>query len=120
MCSSDLVAFEIEPDMARLSRDAELALFRVLQESLTNVLRHSDSPTAEIRLMRKDGLVCLEVMDKGKGIPAGVLESSRDTQGTLGVGLRGMAERMRQLGGNLELISSGTGTTVRATMPPEA
>jgi PAS domain S-box-containing protein len=114
------VAFEIEPDMARLSRDAELALFRVLQESLTNVLRHSDSPTAEIRLMRKDGLVCLEVMDKGKGIPAGVLESSRDTQGTLGVGLRGMAERMRQLGGNLELISSGTGTTVRATMPPEA
>jgi signal transduction histidine kinase len=113
------ITFEIGADIARLSRDVELAFFRVLQESLTNVHRHSDSQTAEVRVIAKEGLVALEVSDKGKGIPAGVLESSRDTVGALGVGLRGMTERMRQLGGNLELFSSGTGTTVRATMPTQ-
>jgi PAS domain S-box-containing protein len=113
------ITFEIGSDIARLSRDVELAFFRVLQESLTNVHRHSDSQTAEVRVIAKQGLVALEVSDQGKGIPAGVLESSRDTVGVLGVGLRGMTERMRQLGGDLELFSSGTGTTVRATMPTQ-
>jgi PAS domain S-box-containing protein len=108
--------FDVEPGLGRLARDAELAFFRVLQESLTNVLRHSESPTAEIRLTLNDGLFCMEVSDKGKGISAGVLEASRDSLGTMGVGLRGMTERMRQLGGDLELFSSEKGTTVRATM----
>jgi PAS domain S-box-containing protein len=114
------ITFEIGADIGRLSRDVELAFFRVLQEGLTNVHRHSDSQTAEVRVMAQEGLVSLEVSDKGKGIPPGGLESSRDAVGALGVGLRGMTERMRQLGGNLELFSSGTGTTVRATMPTQA
>jgi len=110
--------FEVDDDFDRLQRDVELALFRVLQESLTNVHRHSGSHTAHIRLLMKDGAVTLEVTDTGKGIPPGLLEQSGpDWTGTLGVGLRGMNERMRQLGGWLEVVSTEEGTTVSAMVP---
>jgi signal transduction histidine kinase len=96
----------------------ELALFRVLQESLTNVHRHSGSPVAQIRVSLNNGNVNLEVKDRGKGIPPEVLSTAGgDSSGSLGVGLRGMSERMRQLGGKVELHSSATGTTVLATVP---
>jgi PAS domain S-box-containing protein len=109
---------EVAPEFTRLAREAELALFRVLQESLTNVHRHSGSPMAEVRLLIKDGMGILEVRDQGKGLPRGLLEQlSEDWMGQLGVGLRGMNERMRQLGGVLELTSAGKGTTVRAMVP---
>ena len=108
------------PDFGRLPRDVELAIFRVLQESLTNVHRHSGSPTAHARIAIRDGIVSLEVHDDGKGIPPGVLEMDPDSLGKLGVGLRGMNERMRQLGGSLELISADSGTTVRAAVPFDA
>ncbi|MGB2886073.1 MAG: PAS domain S-box protein [Candidatus Acidiferrales bacterium] len=112
--------FETPPDFGRLPRDVEMAIFRVLQESLTNVHRHSGSPTADVRVMIKDSAVVLEVHDQGKGMPAGHLqECGRDLLGAVGVGLRGMSERMRQLGGSLELSSSPTGTTVIATVPVE-
>jgi signal transduction histidine kinase len=111
---------EVASDFTRLPREAELALFRVFQESLTNVHRHSGSPTAEVRLFSKDGMGVLEVRDRGKGLPPGLLEeSSRDWMGQLGVGLRGMNERMRQLGGTLELTSTKEGTTVRAMVPAQ-
>ena len=111
---------EVASDFTRLPRDAELALFRVFQESLTNVHRHSGSPTAEVRLFSKDGMGILEVRDRGKGLPPGLLEqSSQDWMGQLGVGLRGMNERMRQLGGTLELTSTKEGTTVRAMVPAQ-
>jgi PAS domain S-box-containing protein len=103
----------------RLSRDTELVIFRILQESLTNVHRHSDSRQAHVFLTAKDGLVSLEVKDEGKGIPSEVLDSARETRGNVGVGLRGMSERARQLGGNLELTSAPCGTTVHATLPFE-
>jgi len=67
-------------------------------------------------LLAKDRTVNLEIKDQGEGIPASILESTRDAVGTLGVGLRGMTERMRQLGGKLELFSSNEGTTVSATL----
>src|SRR6266404_1646475 len=67
------MTIEIPPDIGRLSREAELALFRVLQESLTNVHRHSGSASAKIRLREKNDLVILEVEDQGKGFPPGVL-----------------------------------------------
>ena len=109
---------DIPSDFGRLPRDVELALFRVLQESLTNVHRHSGSPVAQIRVSLKNGHANLEVKDRGKGIPAEVLETTNeDSSGSLGVGLRGMSERMRQLGGKIELHSSATGTTVLATVP---
>ena len=111
---------EVATDFTRLPREAELALFRVFQESLTNVHRHSGSPTAEVRLFSKDGMGVLEVRDRGKGLPPGLLEeSSQDWMGQLGVGLRGMNERMRQLGGTLELTSTKEGTTVRGMVPAQ-
>jgi PAS domain S-box-containing protein len=110
--------FEVDNGVGRLQRDVELALFRVLQESLTNVHRHSGSETAHIRLLMSNGTVTLEVTDSGKGIPSGLLEQSgQDWTGALGVGLRGMNERMRQLGGSLEVVSTEKGTAVSASVP---
>ena len=87
---------EIPRALGRLPRDAELALFRILQESSTNVHRHSGSRTAIVRLLLRDARLILEVTDQGKGIPtANLEESGEDWTGALGVGLRGMHERMR-------------------------
>jgi len=116
--SGILTTFEVGAGFDRLNPDAELALFRVLQESLTNIHRHSGSPTAHICLSKKDDMVLLEIKDRGKGLSPSLLEQSgQDWMGAPGVGLRGMHERMRQLGGNLELASTGEGTTLRAVIP---
>lgn len=114
--------FSAGTDFGRLPRDRELALFRVLQESLTNVHRHSGSQTAEVRLLTNDGMGVLEIQDWGKGVSQQLLEQAgQDWMGGLGVGVRGMNERMRQLGGTLELVSSNQGgTIVRARMPISA
>jgi PAS domain S-box-containing protein len=110
--------FEDHGNFGRLPCDVEMAMFRVVQESLTNVHRHSGSPSAEIRLSANDGEVSLEIRDKGKGMPvANLEETGQRWMGTLGVGLRGMTERMRQLGGRLELLSSAEGTAVIAIVP---
>jgi len=102
----------------RLPTEAELAMFRVLQESLTNVHRHSGSESAEVRLMKENGNAVLEVEDKGKGFNSALLEQgSEDWMGALGVGVRGMNERMRQLKGKLEIITKEGGTLVRAIIP---
>jgi signal transduction histidine kinase len=108
--------FEMPYPVGRVQREAELAIFRILQESLTNLHRHSESTIAEVRLVKKDGEVLIEITDQGKGIPSPVLESVQDSCETTGVGLRGMTERMRQLGGKLEVVSSSGGTTVRARL----
>ena len=115
--SGILVDFEAAKDFSRLLPDTELALFRVLQESMTNVLRHSGSRTAQIRLREEDKMVVLEIQDQGRGAPGAAIEVSDDSIGILGVGLRGMNERLRQIGGTLELFSSETGTLIRATVP---
>jgi len=113
--------FECDADFGRLPREIELALFRVLQESLTNVHRHSGSETADVRLLMKEGMGILEVKDQGTGIPSGLLEQSGpDWLDAVGVGLRGMNERVRQLGGRLEVASTEEGTTVRAMVPVAA
>ena len=110
--------FAVDPDFSRLPREVELAMFRVLQESLTNVHRHSGSKTAHVRLLSKNGMATLEVADEGKGVPPGILnDAGQDWTRALGVGLRGMNERMRQLGGTLNLSSSEKGTTVSASIP---
>jgi signal transduction histidine kinase len=110
-------SLDISNACGRMPRDVELAIFRILQESLTNVHRHSGGRQADIRIRCEGGMVRLEVKDNGKGIPADLLEPAHDSLGTLGVGLRGMDERVNQLGGNLELLSSAHGTTVVATIP---
>jgi two-component system, NarL family, sensor kinase len=110
--------FEVQSGLGRLSRDSELALFRVLQESLTNVHRHSGSSTAGVKLLAKDGWCVLLIEDQGKGIPSEYLQQAgKDWIAAPGVGLRGMNERMRQLGGELEIVSSKGGTRVRAMVP---
>jgi signal transduction histidine kinase len=105
---------EMPQPVGRVQRETELAIFRILQESLTNLDRHSGSPTAQVRLSKTNGQLLLEISDQGKGIPAPVLESVQNVSGTMGIGIRGMTERMRQLGGKLEVISTSAGTTVKA------
>jgi PAS domain S-box-containing protein len=110
--------FEVQSEFSRLPRESELALFRVLQEGLTNVHRHSGSPTAHVRLLVKDAMGVLEIQDNGKGIrPELLAEFCQEWMGGLGIGVRGMNERMRQLGGRLELASNERGTTVTAMVP---
>jgi len=112
---------EIDADFPRLENGVEVALFRVLQESLTNVHRHSGSNRALIRLYMRRGRVTLEIQDAGKGMPAELLEHTcKDWLGAQGVGLRGMRERMHQLGGDLLITSDQHGTQVRAVVPVEA
>ena len=110
----------IDEELVRLTTDAETALFRVLQESLTNVHRYSGSPSAEIRIFQSPSKVHLEIVDHGKGVKAGTERSSFAGAPTLGVGIPGMRERIRQLGGQLEVEFSNEGTRVYATLPKEA
>ena len=111
------VDLQVSPEFDGLPKDVETALFRVAQESLTNVYRHSSSPTAAVRLALDSSWVTLEIRDDGKGFPAEVLEEKSGASATLGVGIRGMRERLRQLGGRLEIKSGSTGTRVTAVSP---
>jgi len=113
---------DLQADIGRLPQEVETALFRIVQESLGNIQKHSGSDSGTIRLSRDDKQITLEVDDDGKGIPADVLASNSAGAHRLGVGILGMRERMRQLGGSLQVSSQGSGTTVRASLlvKPEA
>ena len=108
---------DIPESLDRLPSALELALFRVLQESLTNVHRHSKSPRADVSLRLFRDEVVLRVRDYGKGIPREVLDRFRLNRAHGGVGLTGMRERIHELGGRLEMDSDGHGTQVVAKMP---
>ena len=110
------VHLDLPDHFARLERESETAIFRIVQECLTNVHRHSGSSVAKIRLRHSDGQVLVAVEDKGKGIPQGK-QNGMDSSGSPGVGIRGMRERLRQLGGNLEIESTGSGTVIIARLP---
>jgi signal transduction histidine kinase len=114
------VQLEIPQDFGRLTRELETAIFRIVQECLTNIHRHSESSVAKVRVVKNDERLRVEVSDKGKGMPP---EKRLEvvSSGTPGVGLRGMRERLRQLGGGLEIQSDGhgKGTLVIATLPVE-
>lgn len=112
------IGLDLPPDLGRLPKDAELALFRTLQESLANIHRHAHSPSAFIRLVRDAREVRLSIQDRGHGMRLTSKAGSADgALGLLGVGILGMRERMRQLGGRLEIDSDRTGTTVTAILP---
>ena len=110
------VDLDMAEDFGRLPSEMETAIFRVVQESLTNIHRHSGSPVAKIRVRQRQDDVLVEIEDKGKGIPPKKLEELA-AAGTPGVGLRGMRERLRQLGGTLEITSSASGTIVSVKIP---
>lgn len=107
----------LQTGFGRLPQEAETALFRIVQESLTNIQRHSGSQTATIRLRGDSTCVNLEVSDRGRGMAKNAMERGNGSSSRLGVGILGMRERMTQLGGKLEIESSLSGTTVRASIP---
>ncbi len=109
------VSLELPPNLQRFSRETELVLFRVLQESLTNIQRHSGSPTAHICLSLESGNIILQIEDQGKGLAASNKPAASDAPP--GVGILIMRERLEELGGEFTLRSSSAGTTVRATLP---
>ena len=112
------VTHDIPADFGRLRRDVELALFRVLQEGLTNIHKHSGSSMALVHLTRSRDTAILELTDHGKGFPVKILRGREiNWQSSQGVGLRGMSERLRQLGGDLQVNSGVSGTQLRATVP---
>jgi len=114
--SSINVSLALSENLKRLPPDLELMLFRVVQEGLTNIHRHSASTTAEISLSNSNGRLTLKIRDQGKGMPAEKLASVRGA-GAAGVGLRGVRERVKGFGGELEIVSNGTGTLVQVVIP---
>jgi two-component system NarL family sensor kinase len=112
------VAVDIPSSFVRLAPDAEVALFRIVQESLANVHRYSGSATAFVRARSNAGEVRLEIGDFGKGMNEDSKKTNRASVAPLGVGIQGMKERVRQLSGTLEITSrAGKGTLVTAILP---
>jgi PAS domain S-box-containing protein len=113
---SDLeLDLSVGENFGRLPRDMELVIFRVVQESLTNIHRHSGSKTAGIKLSRTAAEIRLEIKDEGTGISTERLADIRS--GASGVGTRGMRERVRQFGGSIKFESNGSGTKIAVTFP---
>jgi len=109
------VSLDISSQIERLDRDYELSLFRIVQECLTNIHRHSGSKTASIRIVQDDEAIALEVRDKGEGMPVERL-SEIQSRGS-GVGIRGMRERVLQLSGTMSIESDGSGTRIHVVIP---
>jgi signal transduction histidine kinase len=113
------VDLKFPADFGRLPRESETAIFRTVQECLTNIHRHSGSSIATIRIAASDNQVQVEVEDHGKGISP-EKQSEMASTGIPGVGIRGMRERLRQLGGTLDIHSDGEGTLIVAQLPVAA
>jgi PAS domain S-box-containing protein len=112
---------EISEELPRLSHDLEIAVFRIIQEGLTNIHRHSGSSTAGIRLQMAPDEILLTITDQGKGLPASPASEQANgkgqARGKTGVGLAGMRERVLQLGGRFEIVANNPGTAVKAVFP---
>lgn len=111
------ISVELDPEFPRLTPEAEIALFRIVQESLTNIHRYSGSSRGYVRLIRKANEIILEIRDFGKGIDPRIL-NGQESKSYLGVGILGMRERVRQLSGKLEIASrENDGTLVSVALP---
>jgi len=113
------IELEISPRLGRMKADAEMALFRVVQESLTNIQRHSGNLQAKIRMDREPGKITVEVSDSGSGITGDLQRQNGEFPFRPGVGIRSMNERVKLIGGRLDIESSSSGTTVRVTIPAD-
>jgi signal transduction histidine kinase len=110
------VSLAVPESPERLERDLETALFRVVQECLTNIHRHSGAKTAAIRMEREENRVKLVVEDHGHGMPEGAMDRIAGT-GLAGLGLRGMRERVNRFGGEIRMTSNSNGTRIEVTVP---
>jgi PAS domain S-box-containing protein len=110
------VELEMSPRFGRMARDIELALFRVVQESLTNIQRHSGSQKAKIRIDRNSDLT-LAISDLGRGVFARAQRDKEEAKFEVGVGILSMQERVKVIGGRLDIVSTSHGTTVHVTVP---
>ena len=108
---------KLPPDLGRLPETVETAVFRILQESLTNVHRHSGSKSVQVELAKPKDQLVLTVRDFGRGIPAESLDASQPNGRNIGVGLAGMRERVNDLGGRLDIQSSPNGTLLTVLVP---
>jgi signal transduction histidine kinase len=109
------ITLDISEHFGRLPRDLEIAVFRLVQEALTNIHRHSSSKTASIRVARENGGVVADIRDLGKGMSAEKLAEIQS--GGSGLGIRGMRERLRPFHGTLNIQSDHNGTSILATIP---
>jgi signal transduction histidine kinase len=110
-------SLELPDKLGRMPTSVETALFRIMQEALTNVHRHSGSRKVDITLDTDDSTAYLTIKDFGKGIPKETLEQFQQSGTNVGVGLAGIRERVKELGGVLEVQSSKKGTAIRVTIP---
>ncbi|HKV78640.1 MAG TPA: histidine kinase [Candidatus Sulfotelmatobacter sp.] len=115
--SGIIVELELPEGVDRLPELARIALFRILQESLTNVHRHSGSPSVEVHLEIDSHQAVLTVRDFGRGLPAELIQGSQANGERFGVGLSGMRERVNDLGGTFEIQSSGNGVLITVSIP---
>lgn len=111
------VSFDLPDSEERLPRDLELTLFRVLQEALTNIQRHSKTTMAEVQLRVNGKTATLKVQDHGVGLPAEMIQSFHENGTHVGVGLAGMKERVRERNGEFEIHSDSTGTLISIAFP---
>jgi two-component system, NarL family, sensor kinase len=111
------VHIDVQRDLGRLPHELELTIFRIVQEAVANVHRHSASPNMEICVHRDAHEVTLQIIDHGRGMPPGIAEQVRHGRAAVGVGIAGMRERVRQLGGRLQIDSDVNGTRIRAMLP---
>jgi PAS domain S-box-containing protein len=118
--SGILAQLKLPSDLGRLPETVELAVFRILQESLTNVHRHSGSKSVQVELAKNKGQITLTVRDFGRGMPVESPEQSQASARSVGVGLAGMRERVNDLGGRLDIQSSAQGTLISVSIPLRA
>lgn len=112
------IEFEMEMNFPKLQRELEVTLYRIVQEGLSNVQRHSGSPSARVRISETPGEVIVDVEDRGHGFPEGMLTAIEEQADAVeGLGLRSVVARVLQLGGRVELNSGRSGTTLRAVVP---
>jgi signal transduction histidine kinase len=111
------VELNTPPRPNRLPREIETVLFRAVQEGLSNIYQHSGSPVARVRIAIDAGQVTLQISDEGHGIPPETVSKFHADIPTLGVGISGMRERIRELGGRMNIQSSENGTMVEVSLP---
>jgi two-component system, NarL family, sensor kinase len=109
------IRLEVEPaDLSRLKPDIETAVFRIIQEALTNMFRHSGARNGRVSLTEGEGCIVVTVRDDGKGIEEQVIQLRPDS---VGVGIGGMRQRVNELGGSLRLANANPGTIVEVVIP---